>query len=225
MHHHRSYFLLRRHLRDALKNVRTQPTPWNIDDVRLTRLFSQSICYLDPTISRFNPKLIYWIFITSDITSLSLQGTGGGISSTTSGSSRLGENISLAGLCFQVFTLVVFILLAVDYLFRFYQLPGQAKTNFRFKVYLVFMFSYIILILGRCVYRIDELKDGYHGALFHNQGLFCGLESGYVFSQIVAQYFCSFGSQLISTGSLLLPYSVSTSAILVLECQELRKKI
>jgi hypothetical protein len=88
----------------------------------------------------------------------------------------------LAGLCFQVFTLVVFILLAVDYLCRFYRLPRQAKTTFRFKVYLVFMFSSIVLILGRCVYRIDELKDGYSGALFHNQRLFCGFESVYVFS-------------------------------------------
>jgi RTA1 like protein len=183
MHHHRSSFLLRHHLRDALKNVRTPPALLNIDYVRLTRLFSQRICYLDPTISRFSPKLIYWIFITSGITSLSLQGAGGGISSTTSGTSKLGENISLAGLCFQVFTLIIFILLAVDYLFRFYRLPGQAKTIFRFKVYLVFMFSSIVLILGRCVYRIDELKDGYHGALFHNQGLFCGLESVYVFFQ------------------------------------------
>jgi hypothetical protein len=182
MHHHRSSVLLCRDLRDTLKNVRTQPIPRNTDYVRLTRLFSQSICYLDPAISRFNPKLLYWIFISSDITSLSLQGAGGGISSTTSGSSKMGENISLAGLCFQVFTLVVFILLAVDYLFRFYRRPGQAKTTFRFKVYLVFMFSSIVLILGRCIYRIDELKDGYNGSLFHNQGLFCGFESVYVFS-------------------------------------------
>jgi hypothetical protein len=177
MYHHRSSFLLRRHLRDPLKNVCTQPSQWNIDFVCLTRAFSHRICYLDPTISRFNPKLIYWIFITSDITSLSLQGAGGGISSTTSGSSKLGENISLAGLCFQVFTLVIFALLAGDYLFRFYRLPSQVKTTFRFKVYLVFMFSAIVLILGRCVYRIDELKDGYSGALFHNQRLFCGFES------------------------------------------------
>jgi hypothetical protein len=148
---------------------------------RLILVFSQSICYLDPTIARFNPKLIYWIFISADVVSLSLQAGGGGQSSTTSGSSKLGENISLAGLSFQVFTLVIFVLLAADYLVRFYRLPGRAKTSSRFKMYLVFLSSSIVLILIRCVYRIDELKDGYSGSLFHNKNLFYGLESVYVF--------------------------------------------
>ncbi len=34
----------------------------------------------------------------------------------------------------------------------------------------------IILILIRCVYRIDELSDGYSGPLVHDEGLFVGLE-------------------------------------------------
>jgi hypothetical protein len=39
-----------------------------------------------------------------------------------------------------------------------------------------------MLIWIRYVYRIAELKDGYSGALFHDEGLFYGLESVYVFS-------------------------------------------
>lgn len=42
------------------------------------------------------------------------------------------------------------------------------------------------LILVRCVYRIDELSDGYSGPLIHNEGLFVGLE-GVV---IVVAVFC-----------------------------------
>jgi hypothetical protein len=87
----------------------------------------------------------------------------------------------LVGLSFQVFTLIVFVLLAIDYLSRFYRLPGRAKTSLRFKLYLVFLSASIVLILGRCVYRIDELKNGYSGAVFHDEGSFYGLESVYVF--------------------------------------------
>jgi hypothetical protein len=139
--------------------------------------FLSRIFYLNPAISRFNPKLLYWIFISCDIGSLSLQGAGGGLSSTSSGSSRLGQDISLVGLSFQVFTLVVFILLGIDYLVRLYWLPGQTKTSFRFKVYLLFLSLSTILILGRCIYRIDELRDGYHSGLFHNEGMLYGFES------------------------------------------------
>jgi len=82
---------------------------------------------------------------------------------------------------FQVFSLLVFILLAADYLVRFYRLPGRARTSSRFKMYLGFLSLAIVLVLIRCIYRIDELKDGYSGALFHDEGLFYGLESVYVF--------------------------------------------
>ncbi len=38
----------------------------------------------------------------------------------------------------------------------------------------------------RCVYRIDELSDGYNGPLIHKEGLFVGLE-GVV---IIVAVFC-----------------------------------
>ncbi|KAL8772412.1 MAG: hypothetical protein Q9209_002363 [Squamulea sp. 1 TL-2023] len=34
----------------------------------------------------------------------------------------------------------------------------------------------ITLILIRCIYRIDELSEGYTGPLIRNEGLFIGLE-------------------------------------------------
>lgn len=45
-----------------------------------------------------------------------------------------------------------------------------------FKVFGGFLAFSILCILVRCVYRIDELSDGYHGPLIHDQGLFIGLE-------------------------------------------------
>ena len=102
------------------------------------------------------------------------------MSSTSSGSSKVGVNIAIAGLSFQVFTLVVFILLAIDYAVRYLRdqrtQPSRMEWSMSFKVFLGFLSLAIVCILVRCVYRIDELSNGYSGPLIHEQGLFIGLE-------------------------------------------------
>jgi tellurite resistance protein TehA-like permease len=108
--------------------------------------------------------------------SLALQAGGGATSSTSTGSNQVGINISLAGLALQVFTLLVFILASADYMIRFHRTTVQ-PTKTRFNIFTVFLALSIVLILVRCIYRIDELSDGYSGALFHNEGVFYGLES------------------------------------------------
>ena len=139
-----------------------------------------SVVYLGPQYGRFSPKLYYWIFIPCDIFSLCLQAVGGALSSTSSGSSNVAVDVSKAGLSFQVFTLVVFIALTVDYAIRYIRArrieERKASLPVSFKVFVAFLSLAVILILIRCAYRIDELSDGYHGPLIHNQGLFIGLE-------------------------------------------------
>ena len=103
------------------------------------------------------------------------------MSSNSSGQSYIGVDIALAGLSFQVFTLSLFICLATDYAIRYWKgrtevKEGRKELGTRFKVYLGFLSLAIVLILIRCVYRIDELSDGYDGPLIHNEGLFIGLE-------------------------------------------------
>lgn len=103
------------------------------------------------------------------------------MSSSSSGASTLGVNLALAGLVFQVFTLTVFIVLALDYAFRYVRSQSRAEKETRilplsFKVFVVFLSTAIILILIRCVYRIDELSNGYSGPLISNEGLFIALE-------------------------------------------------
>lgn len=98
--------------------------------------------------------------------------------------------MSLFGLSFQVFTLVIFILFSFDYLFRYYRRNNGFGTYLvnpgRFRIFLVGLWAGIIFILIRCIYRIDELSEGYSGALFHNEGVFYGLES----VMIVLAVFC-----------------------------------
>jgi len=149
------------------------------------------IMYLSPTSSRFAPKLYYILFIPCDIISLVLQAIGGAMSTNSMGSSKTGVNIALAGLCFQVFTLTVFILLSLDYTIRYRKdvKTGRVESSHvekKFGVFVVFLALAIVSILTRCVYRIDELSDGYSGPLIHNQGLFIGLEG----VMIVIAVFC-----------------------------------
>ncbi|RFU32531.1 hypothetical protein B7463_g3845, partial [Scytalidium lignicola] len=146
---------------------------------------SKIIMYLSLSSSRFPPQLYYWIFVPCDIVSLALQATGGSMSSSSTGSSAAGVNIALAGLSFQVFTLTIFILLALDYGFRYRRdvrlgrVSGDGKSLAQDKTFRIFVAALslsIVCILIRCIYRIDELSDGYNGPLIHNQGLFIGLE-------------------------------------------------
>ena len=106
-----------------------------------------------------------------------MQSIGGALSSISSGGSKTAVDVAIAGLSFQVFTLVIFIALAAEYAFRYSKAVGpESKLPPRFKIFVLFLSASIILILIRCAYRIDELKDGYGGSLIHDQGLFIGLE-------------------------------------------------
>lgn len=136
-----------------------------------------SVLYLGREYSRFSPKFYYWIFIPCDILSLVLQSIGGALSSTSDGGSKTAVWVSIAGLAFQVFTLCVFIALVVEYAVRYIRASkGAASLSTQFKMFSFFLALAILLILIRCVYRIDELSDGYNGPLIHDEGLFVGLE-------------------------------------------------
>lgn len=109
--------------------------------------------------------------------SLTLQAGGGAASSESSGTNNISVDVSLAGLSFQVFTLVVFVAIAADYFVRYFRTHGRHTLGFRVRFFLLFLSLSIVLILLRCAYRIDELSGSYSGPLFHIQGLFIALES------------------------------------------------
>ncbi|KAF7537719.1 hypothetical protein G7Z17_g12794 [Cylindrodendrum hubeiense] len=142
-------------------------------------LLAQVINFVDPSISRFKPQLFYWIFIPCDIVSLILQALGGALScvGTDEDAIKVGENISLAGLIFQVITLVVFAALFADYVFKASRSPSYHRLNKGMMIFLGLLFASTIIILTRCTYRIVELGKGYFSAIFRDEGLFIGLES------------------------------------------------
>ncbi|KAF2154930.1 hypothetical protein K461DRAFT_291832 [Myriangium duriaei CBS 260.36] len=139
-------------------------------------LLSRVTNHLDPSISRVPPAFWYWFFIPCDIISLALQGSGGAMSSSSSGSNKVGVDISLAGLGFQVGTLALFCFGCIDYAVRYMRRSPRPAFPKAFLTFVGFLSISIILIFVRCAYRIDELKNGYSGKEIANQGLFIALE-------------------------------------------------
>ena len=138
-----------------------------------------SIIQVDPSISRFRPSLIYWIFIPCDIVSLVLQAVGGALSCFASSKAdvQVGVDISLAGLVFQVVCVACFCGLFADYLLSCKRCRAWLNINGRMKLFLAFLFLSVLFILIRCAYRIVELREGYFSELFRDEALFIALES------------------------------------------------
>jgi hypothetical protein len=142
-------------------------------------------------------------FIPCDLISLLLQAAGGGLASAESHSGKspdMGDNIMVAGLAFQVFTLAVFMILCVDFAFRTrsrYQSLGSAafdqnpifvttRSSKGFKGFLVALTLATICIFWRSVYRVAELAEGWTGHLIRQQNLFIGFEGVMVIVAVLA---------------------------------------
>jgi hypothetical protein len=132
-------------------------------------------------------------FIPCDVISLVLQATGGGMASVASHNGddvTTGDNIMIAGLSFQVVTLLVFMLCSADFAIntmrRQRQLGSSAldqgaearklRNSFMFKGFLAALALATICIFWRSVYRVAELSKGWEGPLMYRQDLFIGFE-------------------------------------------------
>lgn len=137
--------------------------------------------------SRLRPKFYTWIFISCDLFSIILQAIGGAVSSASSDLTILnvGTNIMIAGLVTQVFTLVVFGLLAGDYGMAVYRnrnnlnpATHSLRQTMRFKLFILALWVAYIGILVRCSFRVAELAGGWsNNPILRSQGLFIGLDS------------------------------------------------
>ncbi|RDW62324.1 hypothetical protein BP6252_11757 [Coleophoma cylindrospora] len=146
-----------------------------------------------PENSRIKPESYTRIFIPCDLLSLLLQAAGGGLASVASHSNRspaTGDHIMVAGLAFQVFTLLVFMCLCVDFALRTlkrYKSMGQdafdqnpvyvhMREGKKFKLFVGALTLATICIFWRSVYRVAELGEGWSGNLIRHQWLFVGFE-------------------------------------------------
>lgn len=137
--------------------------------------------------SRLRPKFYTWIFISCDVFSIMLQAVGGAVSSASKNFEvlKVGGDVMIAGLVFQVFTLVVFGILAADYGFAIYRnrqnlnpTTASLRRTMMFKLFVVALWVAYFGILVRCCYRVAELARGWrNNPILRDEGLFIGLDS------------------------------------------------
>ncbi|KAJ5218476.1 RTA1-domain-containing protein [Penicillium cinerascens] len=130
--------------------------------------------------SVLSPKLYLWIFCTCDVISLFVQAAGGGIASSVSNNkseSDLGTNIMVAGIVFQLFSITIFVVCAIDVFRRVKRLGllGLA-TKGRLRPLIGAMVLSIVCIYIRSLYRTVELSQGWTGYLITHQSYFIGLD-------------------------------------------------
>ncbi|KAE8152826.1 RTA1 like protein-domain-containing protein [Aspergillus avenaceus] len=144
------------------------------------------ILSLGPEYSRLKPKLFTWIFIGCDIGSLILQAAGGGVAAAA-GSDQLdlvnaGNNIIITGIAFQVATMSVCGLLALEYFVRYIRQRGSVEKSlgngdgWRIKlVIFADVFAYFTVLI-RCIYRIPEMAGGWGNPLMQREDEFLVLD-------------------------------------------------
>lgn len=134
--------------------------------------------------------------MSCDFLSLVLQAAGGAlaINETKDRSGpQVGTDLMVAGLAFQVFTMLTFIIMALDFTIRTLRRIGQIgsdnalnprhaalRKSWAFKGFLTALSLATLLIFTRCVFRVAELSHGWHGRLIQKQNYFIGLESAIV---------------------------------------------
>lgn len=133
-------------------------------------------------------------FIPGDVVSLLLQMIGGilaAVALLNDDDLDPGDDVIIAGLSTQVFSLFVFIIACVDFAARLRSRMKKlgpevtmdsdpAKVQLRrsrtFKAFLAAQALATILIFWRSCYRVAELNEGWAGPITFNQPLFIGME-------------------------------------------------
>lgn len=125
--------------------------------------------------SRLKPAYYTRIFISCDVFSILLQGAGGALASAAQDDALLnaGDNVMITGLATQVFTLVVFGVLAADYGLAVYRNRShlnpatvQLRQSLRFRLFIAASWLAFFGILVRCCYRMAELAGGEYSRPF-----------------------------------------------------------
>ncbi|KAJ5736569.1 RTA1 domain protein [Penicillium malachiteum] len=142
-------------------------------------------------LARFRPRTYTIIFVSCDLTSLVLQAAGGAIASIAdSGQVSLqntGINIMIAGLAFQVASLLLFMVLATEFIFSVHKNSKERNDKFtglreqrKWKMFLYCLGLATVTIFIRSTFRVAELQGGFSSSLANNQVDLMVLESSMV---------------------------------------------
>ncbi|SJL17058.1 related to RTA1 domain protein [Armillaria ostoyae] len=163
---------------------------------------------LGPAYSRLSPRAYSIIFVSCDIISLVVQGGGGGIASSASDrndleGAKLGSNVMLAGIVFQLVVITFYAILACEFLVRYTHNRPVSKLFARKKrsdslvtlsspntprgfmdtkiKIMIFALAFNTLCLFiRAIYRTIELADGWNGRIILTEVYFNVLDGAMV---------------------------------------------
>ncbi|KAJ5497699.1 RTA-like protein [Penicillium expansum] len=127
-----------------------------------------------------NPKLFTWIFIGSDIGSIVLQAAGGGVANAAGTDQAMvekGNNITIAGIVFQVATMSECGVMALEFFIAsrknlregFQGEAGTEKLQQRICLVLAAEIVAYTTVLIRCIYQFPEMAGGWGNDLMQNQ--------------------------------------------------------
>ena len=141
-----------------------------------------------PEYSLIKPRWYTYLFIAGDLVSLVLQAIGGGLAATaaTKATQELGTHIMLAGICFQVITLLGFGILASMYVWRrrnglknghplTHEAANLLKTP-RFRLFAGAVVTAFFCVWFRCIYRIVEMAGGWANHIMRDEASYIALE-------------------------------------------------
>ncbi|KAJ6080499.1 hypothetical protein N7467_010252 [Penicillium canescens] len=150
------------------------------------------ILNLGPQHSILKPRLFTWIFIGCDIGSLILQAAGGGVAAAAGNDDmamlKAGDDIIIAGIAFQVGTMVVCGAFALIFFWRVFKhgdgFAGEKNLDTGLSAITPKWMPYIIgaevfayfTVLIRCIYRIPEMAGGWGNPLMQKEDEFLVLD-------------------------------------------------
>ncbi|KAI0823125.1 RTA1-like protein [Trametes gibbosa] len=131
------------------------------------------------------PQRITVVFVVSDISTFLIQAAGALLSiSKDVKTSKTGEHIFLAGLILQLASFGIFVILALRFLYRVksrdshvWAVDAEKPWHRDWRTLALVLIVSSVGIFIRCVYRVIELSQGYHGQLATTEAYFYGLDS------------------------------------------------
>lgn len=121
------------------------------------------------------PTIVLWFFITSDVIATITQVAGAAIIGKRESDRKdpkIGNDILLGGLAFQVFTMGVYVILSATFLFR----ARAAIRAARLVLFTTVFAAATVLIYLRTCFRLAETAQGLGGKLQSNEIYFACLE-------------------------------------------------
>lgn len=154
------------------------------------------VLYCGPQHSLIKARLYPWIFIGCDLFSIVLQACGGGMAAAGGTNKEAlidsGNHLIVAGIAFQVVTMIVCGFLMLVYIWRYRKARSVRPEHNEKSVYAlekeqgaklgkVRLFGWLIAlayitILIRCIYRVPEMAGGWGNSLMRNEKEFLLLD-------------------------------------------------